>query len=422
MAVNFTAQRIKDHKCPDGKDQSFLWDDKVSGLGLRATKGSKAYIFQYKFEGSTRRITIGKPEAWSIPLVRDEARRLQRQLDQGHDPREVKKEVRNDQKVKQQARLTRAMQAREAWNAYLSAPHPKWGDTHRRDHELAAQEGGEQPKIGKALTKPGPLASLLRRPLSEITADVVAEWLVKESKDRPTFARNSYRKLRTFINWCSENPAYKEIVHANCCLTSTVRNLIPAGKAKPNDCLQREQLQPWFSKVQKISNPAISAYLQCLLLTGARKEELLSLRWNDIDFKWRKMSIGDKVDESGLRLIPLTPYVARLLNSLPKTNQWVFSSTKGTQGHIIGVTKPHNRALKEAGIPHVSIHGLRRSFTTLCEWIEIPRGVVAQIQGHKPSAIAEKHYTRRNIDFLIEKHEKIESWILKEAGIANEAA
>ena len=44
-------------------------------------------------------------------------------------------------------------------------------------------------------------------------------------------------------------------------------------------------------------------------------------------------------------------------------------------------------------------------------------GVVAQIQGHKPSALAEKHYRRRPLDLLRMWHTKIEGWILEQAGI-----
>ncbi len=79
---------------------------------------------------------------------------------------------------------------------------------------------------------------------------------------------------------------------------------------------------------------------------------------------------------------------------------------------------PHNRALAAAGLPHLTIHGLRRSFSTLSEWIETPAGVVAQIMGHKPSAISEKHYKRRPLDLLRMWHVKIEEWILNEAGVA----
>ena len=81
----------------------------------------------------------------------------------------------------------------------------------------------------------------------------------------------------------------------------------------------------------------------------------------------------------------------------------------------------HTSALIAAGLPHVSLHGLRRSFGTLCEWVEMPAGISAQIMGHKPSALAEKHYRRRPLDLLRMWHDKIEGWILDQAGISFEA-
>jgi len=75
------------------------------------------------------------------------------------------------------------------------------------------------------------------------------------------------------------------------------------------------------------------------------------------------------------------------------------------------------KALIAAGLPDLSIHGLRRSFGTLAEWVEVPAGIVAQIMGHKPSATAEKHYIQRELDLLTLWHTKIEAWILNEAGI-----
>lgn len=77
----------------------------------------------------------------------------------------------------------------------------------------------------------------------------------------------------------------------------------------------------------------------------------------------------------------------------------------------------HNRALAAAGLPHIALHGLRRSFGTLAEWVDAPVGIVAQIQGHKPGAIAEKHYRVRPLDLLRLWHERIEAWMLAEAGI-----
>ena len=76
----------------------------------------------------------------------------------------------------------------------------------------------------------------------------------------------------------------------------------------------------------------------------------------------------------------------------------------------------HDKACKVAAIDALTLHGLRRSFGTLSEWLEVPAGVVAQIQGHKPSATAEKHYRVRPLDLLPVHHERIEAWILEQAG------
>ncbi len=171
--------------------------------------------------------------------------------------------------------------------------------------------------------------------------------------------------------------------------------------------------------MRQIGNPVIAAYLQGLLLTGARREELAGLTWDDVDFQWKAMTIRDKVD--GERTIPLTPYVAGLLAALPRRNEWVFSSPTAASGRLQEPRIQHNKALTAAGLPALSIHGLRRSFGTLAEWVECPAGVSAQIMGHKPSATAEKHYRVRPLDLLRMWHTKIEGWILEQAGIEQPA-
>jgi len=47
----------------------------------------------------------------------------------------------------------------------------------------------------------------------------------------------------------------------------------------------------------------------------------------------------------------------------------------------------------------------------------MPTGITAQIQGHKPSATAERHYKRRPIDLLRLWHTRLEAWMLEQAGI-----
>ena len=76
----------------------------------------------------------------------------------------------------------------------------------------------------------------------------------------------------------------------------------------------------------------------------------------------------------------------------------------------------HDKACFIAGVD-LSMHGLRRSLASLSEWIEMPTGIGAQIQGHKPQGVREQHYISRPLDLLRMWHVRIEEWILKEAGI-----
>ena len=110
-----------------------------------------------------------------------------------------------------------------------------------------------------------------------------------------------------------------------------------------------------------------------------------------------------------------------LLAVLPRRNEWVFPSNTSVSGCLTEPNNPHTRACKAAGLEGLTLHGLRRSFSSLTEWLETPAGVVAQIQGHKPSATAEKHYKVRPLELLRVHHEKIEAWILEQAGIVFDA-
>ena len=135
---------------------------------------------------------------------------------------------------------------------------------------------------GRGKTKAGPLAALMPLKLSELTGETVGRWLEREAKHRATNAAQSYRLLRAFIRWAAEVPEYRGVVPADAYSARVVRKALPAPQAKDGDCLQKEQLPAWFEAVRARSNSVIAAYLQALLLTGARREQLMSLKWGDV--------------------------------------------------------------------------------------------------------------------------------------------
>ena len=442
---NFTAGRIAKLECEPGKQQTIHWDGKTPGLGLRVTAaGTKSYVFETSLYGKTLRITIGDARAWSIAEAQEKATEFKRLTDQDIDPRQLRRERAAAADAINQAEQRKDLTVGEAWQVYINARTPKWGERHLRNHNYMTQPGGKERTRGKRegdpdTIQPGPLHPLLSLRMSALDAEAVREWLEPLATKTPTQAAQTYRALRAFIAWCTDRPEYAGLVHEDACNRRMARDVLPKSKAK-TDCLQREQLSAWFKEVRKISNPVISAYLQALLLTGARREEMAGLRWNDVDFKWQSLTIRDKVE--GERTIPLTPYLASVLavlkvrNDTPpprfrildgkkiendlehwKPSEWVFSSKTAKSGRLQEPRINHNKALTAAALPMLTLHGLRRSFGTLTEWVECPAGVVAQIMGHKPSATAEKHYKVRPLDLLRMWHTRIEAWTLEQAGI-----
>lgn len=462
--VRLTLERITAFTCPTGKQQAFLWDSEAIGLAVRVTAmGAKSFIFESKLNRKTIRITLGDVRAWVLNSVwngkgsdkreiqrgaREEASRLKTIVDMGKDPRQVSAdEIAAEQaKRDEQAAVFQTAEHEanrklvtvgEVWKLYIEARRPKWGERSLLDHlkvsnpERTKGEGANQ----KTLTA-GVLASLMPLPLSALTAERVSQWLEVETPLRATQAALAFRLLRAFINWCDGFPQYKGIAALDACARKVSREHLPKARAK-SDALQREQLRLWFDAVRHIPNSTIAAYLQGLLITGARRNELSGLRWEEVDFQWNSITIRDKVE--GERTIPLTPYFAALLRDLRRLNAtpptmrrmnalkdagepwkpspWVFSSPTSATGRLEEPTIAHRKAIAAAGLPHVSLHGLRRSFGSLSEWVEVPTGVVAQIMGHKPSATAEKHYRERPLDLLRMWHTRIEAWLLEQAGI-----
>lgn len=422
--VIFTAGRVNGFKCQPDKKQAFLWDVTAKGLGLRATpSGKPAYVFQAVYQGKDIRVTIGGPDVWTISLAQEKARELQRLIDEGKDPRDLKRDAIAAHTARTEAAAIQAVTVGELWNTYTTERHPHWGDRHYRDHLKLSAAGGEKFKRGTGTTKPGPLHSLMALPLRDLTAPVVEAWAAREGKTRPTSARLAWRCLKAFLGWCAEQPQYAlALPSVNPAKTKKSREALGKPGIK-QDALLREQLPAWFAAVSQSGNPTTSAYLQTLLLTGARPGEIKGLHWNDINTQWRGLTIRDKVE--GERVIPLTPYVSQLLHALPRRNEWVFAANqRGGDKKAGPIARPSTTLTHIAvvvGNDGLTLHGLRRSFKSLTEWLEIPAGVVAQLMGHKPSAIAEKHYTVRPLDLLRVHHEKIEAWILEQAGVTFDA-
>ncbi len=423
QAQELTAGLIDRLACPPGRQQVFLRDTKAPGLRVRATApstrnpdGVKAFVFEAKLDRQNIRRTIGDVRSWTIPDARIEANRLRVSLDSGTDPREVERQQQMAKAAATAAAAAKTLTVGDVWPVYLLNGRPKrkaaWKPRYKADLTAMASPGGQPKKRGKGDTKPGPLHPLMAHPIGAVDEDVLAAWHSAEAAHGPHQAARALMMFRGFLRWCATRPEYRQLVNRQAAnAPAIVENLPPTTRRV--DCLEAAQLPGWFEGVSALDNRIAATYLQFLLMTGARREEVAALKWDQVDLRWKRLTVADKVDQE--RVIPLGSYLATLLRDIPRAGPFVFPSDSKS-GHITDARSSHDKVKMHAGIEKLTFHGLRRSFSLLGEAAGAPAGAIAQIMGHKPSATAEG-YRPRSIDALRPYMATIEQHILSIAGV-----
>jgi integrase len=426
-AIDYTAAHDLTHglleraACPDGSPFVLVRDADKKGLRLRVTNaGGKAWQFETRVKGKLFTRALGGWPAVSIDQAKTEAHRLRGLTEQGIDPRDSERQQEAAESASKAAATAQAVTVGDIWPRYLQEGKPKrkdaWKPGYRASLDVMAAPGGVQKKRGQGLTRPGPIYPLLSLLLVDVTEDALQIWFEREAVASKHQAARALMMFRGFLRWCAARPEYRKLIDRDAGKAPAILENLPSNTRR-TDAIEAAQLPGWWQGVEQLSNRTASVYLKSLVLTGARKEELAGLTWAHVDFQWRKLTIADKVEQT--RTIPLTPYLAQLLATLPRINEFVFASASKA-GRISDTRSSHAKALQSAGIDTLTIHGLRRSFSLLGEAAGAPAGAIAQVMGHKPSATAEG-YRPRSVDALRPYLEKIEAYILEQAGVTFDA-
>jgi integrase len=416
--------------CPDALPFVLVRDADKKGLRLRVTKaGGKAWQFETRISGKLFTRALGGWPAVSIDTAKAEAHRLRGLTEQGIDPREGERQQVAAKAAKEEADKAQAFTVGDLWPQYLAEGKPKrrsaWKPRYRADILLMSSPGGVKKVRGQGVTRVGPLYPLMVKPLTQINEDTLKAWHDDEAKKGPDYAARALMMFRGFLRWAASKPEYRGLVNRAAGSAPAILDSLPSTKAnKRKDCLEVAQLPGWFAGADMLGNRTIATYLKALVLTGARREEMAGLRWEDVDFRWSRLTLADKVNDT--RIIPLSPYLAHMLVTLPrvtnedgKANPFVFAA-KSSSGHIEEPRSNFSKVNKHAGVVKLTIHGLRRSFSLLGEAAGAPAGSIAQVMGHSPDSIAEG-YRPRSIDALRPYLAQIEAHILEQAGVTFDA-
>lgn len=388
--ANLTKTYIERLVRPAATKQTFYWDDQQRGLGVRVTAGSKVFVFQARLNNQSIRITIGDYPTWSVQRAQQQARELMVMVDKGIDPRQAAKK-----KVEENVTLTQVF------------------EQFKKERPLK-----ERTKADYAYYMERYFADWGAKPVNRIDSAMV----IKRYQDlvaRAGEAQGSVamRMLRSVLNFAKatygsitlpENPV-ASLTAKRAWLRNNVRT----------DHLRTHEIKPFVDALRAWENPVMGAYLEFILLTGARRTEAATLRWKDIDTRAGVLTFKDTKNHTD-RLMPITPRIGELLEALKKLKigEYVFA-TMGKDEKPTHISEPRKAvvAANSAAESAVTVHGLRRTYATVLESLDCPAYPLKALLGHSmKSDVTTAHYTQISVERLRPWAEKYEQFLLKVIG------
>ena len=364
MAEQITDALVRRSSAGD-RAQVFFWDTEVKGFGLRITNaGAKSFILDYRILGRQRRITIGNYPDWSVKAARREAGDLKKLVDKGEDPMGDRHALRSAPTVE------------DLWTRYQRDHLPRKAERSQVDERIM-WEKLILPELGKYK-------------VMEITHDQVEALHRKITIERgtPVRANRVVEVLRKAFNlamrweWVEGNPA-----------SGIQKN----REEKRERFLTPEELARLSSALAEHGEPVSANAIRLLMLTGARKSEVLRATWAMFDLDkgvWVKPSAHTKQRRE--HRVPLSAAALTLLKEIKKTAETPFVfpgkiDEDGTPHPITDIKRSWESVCVKAGLadrmakrnrdgkvmtdkagkpvmtwkPNVRIHDLRHSFASL---------------------------------------------------------
>lgn len=159
----------------------------------------------------------------------------------------------------------------------------------------------------------------------------------------------------------------------------------------------------------------MGAYIEFILLTGARRTEAATLKWKHVDRKAGTLTLKETKNHTD-RVLPITPRVGKILDAMSrlKIGEFVFG-TRDKDGQPSHISEPRKAmaALNAAAGSTVTVHGLRRTFSTVLESLDCPGIPLKSLLGHSLKGdVTTAHYTQITVERLRPWSERYERHML----------
>ena len=335
-------------------------DDEVKGLVVKVyPTGNKTFFLDVLVDRKHDMFKIGVWPDLNVAMVREKAKKMRADLAQGKNPKAEKKE---------------GITLGEFFLVYM--------ERHGSEKKSASKDRSHFERL---------LKSWQNYRLVDITRSKVEALHKTLGKETPVQANRVLALLSTMFS--------KAIIWGYLKTENPCKGLRKFKEVSRNRFLSGEELARFFEALDLTENPAFKDFILLSLFTGARKSNVLGMRWKDIDFERSVWKIPGELSKNGDPMqVPLGADVLEILKRRRAETSSVFVLPgPGAKGHYMEPKRAWGTLLKRAKLEDLRIHDLRRSMGS---WMTIggtSLPIVGKALGHKTSQ-ATSIYARLNLD------------------------
>jgi integrase len=357
-------------------------DAELKGFALRVKpSGARTWVVQYRnTAGRTRKLALGKVGVLTPEEARQEARDALAAASKGKDPSADRHVQRSDMTISEL--VERYLEEGPASKPAKKAASWASDASNLRRHVV--------PLIGRRQ-----LSSLTSDDIQKFQRDVTHGKTKANEKTRargraivrggPAAATRATLVLSAMLQWATDrkfrfdNPG------------KGVKLNKPKKRERFLSAAELARLGEAFSKAERQGfNRHSLAILRLLVLTGARRNEIASLKWDHVDFERRALRLPDSKTDA--KIVPLGAPALSVLNALPrhKGTPWVFPAARG-KGHHVGMPRIWRKLRGMARLNDVRMHDLRHGFASIAVADGSSLYLIGRVLGHTQAETTQRY-------------------------------
>jgi len=333
----------------------FVWDAALHGFGVKITpKGRKVFVAQYRIAGigASKRKTIGVHGELHIQKAKEEAKDVLHDARKGIDPNAER------EAFKKAPTVSNALDGffDEHVKRHLKPSTVENYKLMRRVHL--------EPAFGKLK-------------LSDMTRERVSQFHAKYQNE-PYGGNKLLAILSKFFNWCEQ----KELIALG---LNPCRHIKKFKEPSRERFLNNDEIKRLSSILdnavdEKLATTSAVNAIRLLMLTGARRNEILTLRWDFIDLSQHVINLPDS--KTGKKTITLSDTAVKLLRTIERNSNPFVIPGKNENTHLVNIKSAWQRIRKVAGLEDVRLHDLRHTYASTAINNGVPLELISKLLGH----------------------------------------